>query len=252
MLATFIDRMGTVASHTGDYHDRIGRQVERIKQVEDISQLSEIIEQVMSDTRGIQSDMLRTRDELQNSREQAQAYEQRIVTLKQELDAVSALVREDPLTHALNRRGFSEAWAVEVARSERRGLPLCLAVLDLDNFKQLNDRLGHVVGDEALVHLTAVVRAELRPPDVVARYGGEEFVILLPESTLDEAASVMMRVQRKLTRRFFMHHNEKVLVTFSAGVIQRNKDETEQEAVARADQALYEAKRAGKNRVVAG
>jgi diguanylate cyclase len=250
LLATFIVRLGEVASHTGDYHDRISKHSERLKQADDIVQLGEILGQVMTDTRGIQSDMLRARDELDNSRQQAQGYEQRIVTLQQELEQVSALVREDPLTHVLNRRGFEEAWAVETARCERRGVPICLSVLDVDNFKNLNDRLGHVAGDDALVHLAGIVRATLRPSDVVARYGGEEFVILLPEVGLDEAMQVMVRVQRELTRRFFMYNNEKVLITFSAGVTERRVGEVQQVLVARADTALYEAKRTGKNRVI--
>lgn len=250
LLGTFIVRLGEVASHTGDYHDRISKHSERLKRADDIGQLGEILGQVMSDTRGIQTDMLRARDELDNSRQQAQGYERRIVTLQHELEQVSALVREDPLTHVLNRRGFEEAWAVETARCERRGVPICLSVLDVDNFKNINDRLGHVAGDDALVHLAGIVRATLRPSDVVVRYGGEEFVILLPEVGLDEAMQVMVRVQRELTRRFFMYNNEKVLITFSAGVTERRAGEVQQVLVARADAALYEAKRTGKNRVV--
>ena len=251
MLAAFIERLGAVASHTDDYQNRIGRHTERIRQAEDISQLGQIVDQVMSDTRGMQADMLRTRDELQGSRQKAQAYEQQIVTLQHELDAVSALVREDPLTRVLNRRGFEEALAVEVARCERGGGSLCLAVLDVDDFKKLNDTLGHTVGDDALVHLSGIVRATLRPSDVVARYGGEEFVILLPGVGLEEATTIMVRVQRELTRKFFLHDNKKVLITFSAGITQRRDGETEQAVVGRADKALYQAKNTGKNRVVA-
>ena len=251
MLAAFIERLGAVASHTDDYQNRIGRHTERIRQAEDISQLGQIVDQVMSDTRGMQADMLRTRDELQGSRQKAQAYAQQIVTLQHELDAVSALVREDPLTRVLNRRGFEEALAVEVARCERGGGSLCLAVLDVDDFKKLNDTLGHTVGDDALVHLSGIVRATLRPSDVVARYGGEEFVILLPGVGLEEATTIMVRVQRELTRKFFLHDNNKVLITFSAGITQRRDGETEQAVVGRADKALYQAKNTGKNRVVA-
>jgi diguanylate cyclase len=250
MLAGFIERLGTMASHTDEYQNRIGQHTERIRQAEDISQLGQILDHVMSDTRGMQSDMLRARDELQGSREKAHNYEQQIVTLQQELEAVSALVREDPLTRVLNRRGFEEAWAIEVARCDRRGGRICVSVLDVDNFKQLNDTLGHTVGDDALVHLSAIIRGTLRPSDIVARYGGEEFVILLPDVGLDEATSIMVRVQRELTRRFFLHDNKKVLITFSAGITERIVGETEQGVVARADKALYQAKSTGKNKVV--
>jgi diguanylate cyclase len=163
---------------------------------------------------------------------------------------MSEQVREDQLTKTLNRRGLDEAWATEAARAERQQSPLCLAVLDLDNFKHLNDRLGHQAGDRALVHLTEVVRQALRPSDIIARYGGEEFVVLLPHTPADEAVSVMVRLQRELTRQFFMHDNERVLITFSAGVAERRVDEPRDSLLKRADTALYEAKRAGKNRVL--
>lgn len=250
MLAGFIERLGTMATHTDEYQNRIGQHTERIRQAEDISQLGLVLDLVMSDTRNMQSDMLRARDDLQGSRQKAQNYEQQIVTLQQELEAVSALVREDPLTRVLNRRGFEEAWAIEVARCERRGGPICVAVLDVDNFKQLNDTLGHTVGDDALVHLSGIIRATLRPSDIVARYGGEEFVVLLPDVALEEATTIMVRVQRELTRRFFLHNNNKVLITFSAGITQRVEGESEQGVVARADKALYQAKSTGKNKVV--
>ena len=251
MLAGFIDRLGATASNTGEYYERIGRHASRIKAAEDIAQLSEVIDQVMEDTRGMQTDMLRTRDELQNARIQASDYEKRIRSLQQELEAVSALVKEDPLTRVLNRRGFEEAWDVEVARCGRQGKGVCLALLDVDNFKQLNDKLGHVAGDDALVHLATVIRGALRPSDVVARYGGEEFMVLLPATTIDEAKLVMTRMQRELTRRFFLYNNARVLITFSAGLTQRVEGEAREVTLDRADRGLYTAKASGKNQVIA-
>ena len=124
---------------------------------------------------------------------------------------------------------------------------MCLAILDIDNFKHLNDRLGHAAGDQALVHLSRVLRESIRPSDSIARWGGEEFVILLPETNLDGALKTMVRVQRALTRRYYLHNHERVLITFSAGVAQRRKGETQDEAITRADRALYKAKTAGRN-----
>jgi diguanylate cyclase len=127
-----------------------------------------------------------------------------------------------------------------------------VALLDIDNFKKLNDSMGHDAGDEALIHLATVCRETLRPQDTVARYGGEEFIILLPETPLHEATVALTRLQRELTRKFFLHANEKILITFSAGVTQMLPNDNQSTVIKRADEAMYKAKQSGKNRVLFG
>ena len=158
-------------------------------------------------------------------------------------------MRYDQLTGALNRRGLEEMFEKEKARADRHDAPFCVSLLDIDNFKKLNDSFGHNVGDEALIHLAKVCRDTLRPQDTVARYGGEEFIILLPETGLEDATVALTRLQRELTRRFFMHNNEKVLITFSAGVTEMLADDNQTTVIKRADEAMYKAKKSGKNRV---
>jgi diguanylate cyclase len=172
--------------------------------------------------------------------------------LQSELEHVSELVHEDQLTGVLNRRGLDGAYKREASRADRTGKPLCVSLLDIDNFKRLNDTHGHQAGDDALQHLVRVVKRTMRPSDVLARYGGEEFLLLLPETGLDEGVAVMMRLQRNLTKAFFLHNNERVLITFSAGVALRETGEQPYATIERADKALYRAKRMGKNRVCAG
>jgi diguanylate cyclase len=121
-------------------------------------------------------------------------------------------------------------------------------LLDIDNFKRLNDELGHSAGDEALRALAAAVSGTLRPTDLTARYGGEEFVVLLPDTEADEAQLILTRMQRSLSGGLFMHQEKQVFVTFSAGVTAYRMGERIEDALERADQALYEAKRTGKNR----
>ncbi|HSC78960.1 MAG TPA: GGDEF domain-containing protein, partial [Chitinolyticbacter sp.] len=104
-------------------------------------------------------------------------------------------------------------------------------------------------GDSALIHLVQVIKDLLRPTDVVARYGGEEFVLLLPDTDLDQAEQVLQRLQRELTRRFFLHENRKLLITFSAGVTLARSGEDRLAVLTRADEAMYRAKQSGKNRV---
>jgi diguanylate cyclase len=197
----------------------------------------------------MQGEALRSREDVAAARQQAEAAECKIRQLETELEEISEKVREDALTGSLNRRGLDEALTRETARAERYGNALCVSVIDLDNFKKLNDTHGHHAGDEALVHLVKVVKSLLRPSDTIGRFGGEEFVILLPETTVEAGKIAIERLQRELTKQFFLANNEKLLITFSAGVAQLRPGESEAEVVKRADQAMYRAKQAGKNRV---
>ncbi len=250
LLSIFVERLAEVTGHTVDYGAKIERYAARIASTENIGSLKTLVEDLMTDTRGMQVDMLRSRDDLVSARGQAQTAERRVAQLESELAKVSEQIREDHLTGTLNRRGMNEAMQRELSRATRTGRPMCVSMLDLDNFKKLNDTHGHSAGDAALVHLAKVIRRTVRPTDVIARYGGEEFVIILPDTDLETAAAVTVRLQRELTKRFFLHENERLLVTFSAGVAQRQPDETEESLIQRADQAMYQAKVQGKNQVV--
>ncbi|HTY99150.1 MAG TPA: GGDEF domain-containing protein, partial [Rhodocyclaceae bacterium] len=251
MLATFIDRLADFSVSTGDYHDKIERCAEKISHANDIGELSDVLGEVMQETRGIQLSAQRSHEELTDMRRRVGEAEKEISRLQDELAQASEMVRHDALTGALNRKGMEEALEREVGRVRRRQSRLCVALLDIDNFKKINDRLGHQVGDEALVHLAGVTLQTIRPQDTLARYGGEEFVVLLPDTSLDDAIKAMVRVQRELTKRYFLHNNEKILITFSCGVAEQGESERSADALRRADQAMYLAKRAGKNRVVA-
>lgn len=250
MLVTFVDRLADISETTSDYHDKIEHCAERISQAEDISQLSEVLDEVMRETRVIQLNAKRSRDELNEMRGRVSESEKEVTRLQEELASASEMVRHDALTGVLNRKGMNEALEAELSRARRQNGSLCIALLDIDNFKKLNDTLGHAAGDAALVHLANVVQETIRPEDTLARYGGEEFVVLLPETPLDSAVTAMVRVQRELTRRFFLNNNEKVLITFSCGVAELGPNEDANQTLKRADAGMYLAKRAGKNRVV--
>ena len=252
MLAGFVDHLSEFADSTSDYHDKIETCVAKISKAEDISQLEDVLAEVISETRIIQINAQRSRDELRASKRRVEEADRRINELQTELEKTSTLVRHDQLTGAFNRRGLEEAFENEVARSQRRKSPLCVALLDIDNFKKLNDSLGHDVGDAALIHLVTVIRETLRPQDTLARFGGEEFIILLPDTPIDDAKKALVRLQRELTKRIFLTDNEKVLITFSAGVTDFRIDDNQTSVTKRADEAMYSAKKTGTNRVVCG
>lgn len=250
LMTTFIDRLGEITESTGDYHQKIERYSQKIGKSNNLTELSHLLEDIMQDTRVIQASALRSHEELVGTRKQVQEAEAKIRKLEQELAQVSELLHQDQLTGALNRHGLDEAFEREATRADRSHTPVCVALLDIDNFKRLNDTMGHQIGDQALVHLSQVIKEALRPSDAVARYGGEEFIIVLPGIGLEEATATVERLQRELTKKFFLHENDRILITFSAGVALRAAQEPQEDVIGRADRAMYQAKHTGKNRVV--
>jgi diguanylate cyclase (GGDEF)-like protein len=166
--------------------------------------------------------------------------------------------RVDPLTGLLNRRGLEERLAAELSRAARDGSPLGVVAFDLDHFKAVNDEHGHEVGDRVLAWLGALLREQGRGVDVTARVGGEEFVVLLPRADADAATVYAERVRRAVeavrpgTGRARLGLSESLPLSVSAGVAAATAPIDGAALMAAADQALYSAKRAGRNRTVIG
>jgi diguanylate cyclase len=251
MMMTFIENLGEIAATTDNYQKKIDLYSKQIAEAKDAGKLNRILEEVIKETRIAQSEALRSRDAILAARKNVEEAEARIHNLEAKLEQMSELVREDQLTGSLNRRGLEDVLEREMARADRRHSPLCIAMLDLDDFKKINDQYGHTAGDEALIHLVRVIKDTLRTMDVIARFGGEEFLIVLPDTGKDEAVQTITRVQRELTKQIFMHNHTRLLMTFSAGVALRAEGEDQTTLIKRADTALYQAKKTGKNRVVA-
>ncbi|GMV55820.1 MAG: hypothetical protein AMXMBFR6_16250 [Betaproteobacteria bacterium] len=251
MLAGFVTHLKAFADASDTYRSGLDEKAQRIASAKSIDELGDLIADVLGDTKAMQQQVAHSRDELHAMQTRVTLAEEEIDTLQKRLAQASEMVRHDALTGALNRTGLADAYAREIARAQRRGSGLCLAVIDIDNFKRLNDTHGHQVGDEALIHLAREVRQILRPTDTLARFGGEEFVVLLPDTRLEDAHDILVRLQRELTKKYFLAGSEKLLITFSCGVTPAGPEEDQATAIARADAAMYRAKQAGKNRVVA-
>lgn len=156
-----------------------------------------------------------------------------------------ALARVDHLTGALNKKAFFDSLRAEAARSRRYGRPFTLAYLDLDNFKSVNDSLGHVVGDSLLQEVISIIRANVRESDFVARLGGDEFALLLPETDERGARAAIAKIQSQFALGMKEHEWP---VTISIGSVTCAADDGDvEQIVTRADALMYAAKMEGKN-----
>jgi diguanylate cyclase len=252
MIQQMLTELGELGSKTGDFHQSVGRYAEVIEEADSLESLTGVVREMVTESRAVQSLVQQTQARLQEEHSKATDLSERVVKLEDEMRRLSDEVSTDQLTQIANRRGLLQAFEIEKARLERNGGHLSIGLLDIDNFKRLNDELGHSAGDEALKALAAIVSKTLRPTDRVARYGGEEFVVLLPQTPADEGEQVLTRLQRSLTGGLFMHKEKQIFVTFSAGVTGYRPAERIEVSLERADQALYEAKRTGKNRTCIG
>jgi len=250
MVTSLITNIEELTDTTDGYQEKLGQYVDKISKTDDIKELNQLLAMIMDETRQMQKSTSNYRNDFLAARAEVSLAQSKINQLETELQVMGEKVHEDHLTGILNRRGLDSAFEREAARSARHQVPLCFALLDIDNFKQLNDTHGHKVGDDALVYLVESVKDTTRPEDVVSRYGGEEFVILLPNTNLEEGVQILSRIRRNLTKKFFLHENKRLLITFSAGVAQFRSGESQESIFKRADEALYRAKKGGKNQIL--
>lgn len=170
--------------------------------------------------------------------------------LEHALERINHLATCDDLTGLPNRRHASETLTNAVEHIKRYQQPLCIAIVDIDHFKRVNDTHGHAVGDKVLRHVAEVSRPLLRSTDMMARWGGEEFLVLLPETDLTTAAGVIERLREGQSRaRPCPDDAPELRVTFSAGLVSLEPGETGEQALERADQLLYQAKSKGRDRI---
>jgi diguanylate cyclase (GGDEF)-like protein len=165
--------------------------------------------------------------------------------LRKNLDSEKTRASSDPLTGALNRRAFFEITEYELNRSQRYEHATTIAYIDLDNFKGINDRLGHTIGDKLLITVTETIASNIRNTDMLSRFGGDEFVILLPETPFDAAATLLEKIQNQLNQAMAARNWP---ISFSIGAVTYPKAPPGvDEAIKKADMLMYEVKRSGKN-----
>lgn len=212
---------------------QIAYQVEQVRREAEIHRLRNV-------------ELARANMQLQSLNEQLREANRQKTELLAEL---ARQTREDPLTGLANRRHLDEALERAYRRAQRGGRPLAVAICDIDNFKRINDTWTHAAGDDVLVRVAQLMRAELRQSDVLARYGGEEFVLLLEEADLEAAHAACEKVRAAVAGHDWAQVRPGLVVTLSFGVAERAGRDHPQAMLLEADRALYRAKAAGKNRV---
>jgi diguanylate cyclase (GGDEF)-like protein len=170
-----------------------------------------------------------------------------------ERNSLQSELHQDPLTRVANRRYFDARWRKEFSQAIQQKSQLSLLLIDIDFFKKINDQYGHTKGDEALKVVGQVISNNIRPTDVVARWGGEEFVVILPETSPNEAAVAAERIRQKIEASDWAKCGFSEPVTVSLGIgSYPQHGENQSEIYEAADRALYESKRSGRNRFTIG
>jgi diguanylate cyclase len=237
--------------------DQVSDLQHSVQEAADLESLKQALEQRLEGLLQSVSSHQRQRDSVGDDvAERLQGLVKRVAEMEQEAQQFREHIEEqrqksllDPLTGLPNRAAWSERLDLEVARRQRYGGQLLLAVLDVDHFKRINDGYGHLAGDRVLKIIAGELSKRLRKTDFIARFGGEEFVLLIPATPLEGGVQLLETLRAAIEACPFHFKGEPVTITFSAGIAEFRNGEATEVTFERADQALYRAKGAGRNRV---
>lgn len=187
---------------------------------------------------------------LRQSEQSNQRLEKEIAHSKELEAELQRQALTDPLTGLSNRRHYEMLFKREHERCRRHGSVMTIGMIDLDHFKRINDNHGHDVGDQVLQFVAEVLQRPLRHSDILGRFGGEEFILILPDTSLQQAQAIAERMRRALEEDTLVHGETLIKITATFGLTQVKAEDSDiQECVRRADEALYEGKRSGRNKV---
>jgi len=230
--------------------------IDRTEQIDDLRQemhggidsITKDLEEARNNERELEIEFERHLEQLINRVSRLEHESRQLETM---LHEHRQLAMTDSLTQLPNREALSVRLETELGRFARYGHPLTVAVCDVDHFKMVNDTFGHLGGDEVLRRIAGLLRKRLRDVDLVARYGGEEFVIVMPETAVENALTVLESLRAGVEEMLITYDDKNVSVTASFGVSVAEADDTAHKIIQRADAALYLAKNRGRNRIVA-
>jgi diguanylate cyclase len=235
----------SVKTATSDYSDNLDTVQDRVLKAETLEDLGTVVSAMVADTRQIVEKQQELQLQLVSSSEQ-------VSELRRSLDNVRKEAMMDGLTGLYNRKAFDKQIRDCLEECEEFDATMVLMMLDIDHFKSFNDAFGHQVGDQVLRLVARTLTDNVKGRDIAARYGGEEFAIILPETTLTSGVKVADQLRRQIEGKEVVNKSSQETlgrITLSVGVAQYKRGESVSEFIERADAALYQAKRNGRNRV---
>lgn len=238
-----------------DFEQQVSTMRDDLANNEDIDQIRDLVStridklgNTINDYVAHESERLeRASAQVSEMSQTVKALESKTAQLNQDLAQQKIQLQTDPLTGILNRSGYQEILANAISRFDNSATKFSLAIFDIDHFKRINDKFGHLAGDKVLQNLAAQVRSEIRASDSLCRYGGEEFVIIMPDTDGPNAQRAMENLRAKVENYHFHHNGTPVPVTISCGTCEYRSGDNAERIFERADGALYRAKNSGRN-----
>jgi diguanylate cyclase (GGDEF)-like protein len=232
-VATDLEKISRAIRHSlTSYHASISKFKDRVGRLNDQS-LQSASKELCQEAESILRPTLRLATQIAGAYDEIRQQSANLMTFTE--------VRTDPLTGLNNRRGLDDALATQLALISRYHTPFAVAMLDIDHFKQVNDREGHLNGDRILQQLCQLLEETVRETDILARYGGEEFLVVMPQTDLAGACILTERLRLEVASR--------MTITISGGVVAAEEKDTPESLLGHADTALYSAKADGRNRI---
>lgn len=233
---------GDLAGHGSNLEKLAGRVSEAV----DYKEIKSIVDQMLVETKALVNSGRRLETRMKVS-------SQDLRQLQKELEKSQQEAQTDTLTSLINRRGLEKRFELERIRAKQNQTPFSILLIDIDHFKKVNDKYGHLVGDSLLKSIAVLLTGQLRKNDIAARFGGEEFLILLPETDIVGAKAVGRKFQNALAlKEWKIKDTGQVMgkITVSMGAAQYKFNEPEETLIKRADDALYFAKQNGRNQII--
>jgi diguanylate cyclase len=245
-LAGIADMIDAHLAATGRYSESLaeaGRNLHAMASGENVRDVVRALIEANEQMRRETAELIRN---LEISRAQVAAFRFKLATAK-------AIGLRDSLTSLGNRRSFDRHLAKEIAEARAQGTDMCLVMGDLDHFKKINDNYGHPFGDRVLKYFADLLQKHIRSSDIAARLGGEEFAMILPQTSLENATLLTDRIRARLEAQQWKNAKSGELfsqITASFGIVRLGENDDSESLIKRADTMLYEAKRAGRNRII--